>query len=44
MTCGGYYGGVSGSPASTDYQDDAHTGHVIGNLGGYNGGGNDAQC
>ncbi|MEU6511670.1 FG-GAP-like repeat-containing protein [Streptomyces sp. NPDC046942] len=43
MTCGGYYGGVSGSPWITDYQDDATTGHVIGNLGGYNGGGNDAD-
>lgn len=43
MTCGGYYGGVSGSPWITDYQDDARSGHVIGNLGGYNGGGNDAN-
>ncbi|WP_236052329.1 trypsin-like serine peptidase [Streptomyces musisoli] len=43
MTCGGYYGGVSGSPWITDYKDDARTGHVIGNLGGYNGGGNDAN-
>lgn len=43
MTCGGYYGGVSGSPWITDYKDDARTGHVIGNLGGYNGGGNDAE-
>ena len=40
---GGYYGGVSGSPWITDYQDDARSGHVIGNLGGYNGGGNDAN-
>ncbi len=30
-------------PWITDYQDDAVTGHVIGNLGGYNGGGNDAN-
>ncbi|MFA7753577.1 trypsin-like serine protease [Streptomyces sp. NRRL B-2790] len=43
MTCGGYYGGVSGSPWITDYKDGATTGHVIGNLGGYNGGGNDAN-
>ncbi|MGW2489067.1 trypsin-like serine protease [Streptomyces sp. NPDC001606] len=43
MVCGGYYGGVSGSPWITDYQDDGRTGHVIGNLGGYNGGGNDAN-
>lgn len=43
MTCGGYYGGVSGSPWITDYKDDARSGHVIGNLGGYNGGGNDAD-
>ncbi|WP_237538264.1 trypsin-like serine protease, partial [Streptomyces sp. SID486] len=43
MTCGGYYGGVSGSPWITDYTDDGRTGHVIGNLGGYNGGGNDAN-
>ncbi|WP_330337098.1 trypsin-like serine peptidase [Streptomyces sp. NBC_00557] len=44
MTCGGYYGGTSGSPWITDYQDGARTGHVIGNLGGYNGGGNDANA
>ncbi|AYN43525.1 hypothetical protein D9753_06925 [Streptomyces dangxiongensis] len=43
MTCGGYYGGVSGSPWITDYKEDARAGHVIGNLGGYNGGGNDAN-
>ncbi|WEO94457.1 trypsin-like serine protease [Streptomyces sp. FXJ1.172] len=43
MTCGGYFGGTSGSPWITDYQDGALTGHVIGNLGGYNGGGNDAN-
>lgn len=43
MTCGGYYGGVSGSPWITDYADDARTGHVIGDLGGYHGGGNDAD-
>ncbi|MBP2047880.1 V8-like Glu-specific endopeptidase [Streptomyces griseochromogenes] len=43
MTCGGYYGGVSGSPWITDYKDGATSGHVIGNLGGYNGGGNDAN-
>lgn len=43
MTCGGYYGGVSGSPWITDYQDGSRSGHVIGNLGGYNGGGNDAN-
>ncbi|MFB8175358.1 FG-GAP-like repeat-containing protein [Streptomyces sp. NPDC055966] len=43
MTCGGYYGGVSGSPWITDYDDNARTGHVIGDLGGYNGGGNDAN-
>ncbi|WP_256255922.1 VCBS repeat-containing protein [Streptomyces sp. MUSC 14] len=43
MTCGGYYGGVSGSPWITDYADGARTGHVIGDLGGYNGGGNDAN-
>ncbi|WP_369392913.1 serine protease [Streptomyces sp. CG1] len=43
MSCGGYYGGTSGSPWITDYQDDGRSGHVIGNLGGYNGGGNDAN-
>lgn len=43
MTCGGYYGGVSGSPWITDYKDDGRGGHVVGNLGGYNGGGNDAN-
>ncbi|MET7618068.1 trypsin-like serine protease [Streptomyces sp. NPDC005408] len=41
MTCGGFYGGVSGGPWITDYDPATRTGKVIGNTGGYNGGGND---
>ncbi|MCX4823292.1 trypsin-like serine protease [Streptomyces sp. NBC_01142] len=41
MTCGGFYGGVSGGPWITDYDAATRTGKIIGNTGGYNGGGND---
>ncbi|WP_405808164.1 S1 family peptidase [Streptomyces sp. NBC_00210] len=41
MTCGGFYGGVSGGPWITGYNPTTRTGKVIGNTGGYNGGGND---
>ncbi|MGI5398771.1 trypsin-like serine peptidase [Streptomyces sp. CA-135486] len=41
MTCGGFYGGVSGGPWITGYNPSTRTGKVIGNTGGYNGGGND---
>ncbi|MFK4225199.1 trypsin-like serine peptidase [Streptomyces sp. NPDC019890] len=41
MTCGGFHGGVSGGPWITDYNASTRTGKVIGNTGGYNGGGND---
>ncbi|WP_369780572.1 serine protease [Streptomyces sp. R33] len=44
MECGGYYGGVSGSPWIKDYDAKTRTGQVIGNVGGYNGGGNDAEA
>ncbi|MFD3676840.1 FG-GAP-like repeat-containing protein [Streptomyces sp. NPDC058613] len=43
MECGGYYGGVSGSPWIKGYDAKTRSGQVIGNLGGYNGGGNDAN-
>ncbi|MER5733358.1 FG-GAP-like repeat-containing protein [Streptomyces sp. NPDC002138] len=43
MECGGYYGGVSGSPWIRGYDAKTRTGQVIGNVGGYNGGGNDAN-
>ncbi|CAM5282103.1 hypothetical protein SAVIM338S_00155 [Streptomyces avidinii] len=44
MKCGGYYGGVSGSPWIKGYDAKRRTGQVIGNIGGYNGGGNDAEA
>ncbi|WP_116214496.1 trypsin-like serine peptidase [Streptomyces olivoreticuli] len=40
MKCGGFYGGTSGSPWITNYDAKSRTGDVIGNLGGWNGGGN----
>ncbi|MFF4017230.1 trypsin-like serine peptidase [Streptomyces sp. NPDC001843] len=43
MTCQGFYGGVSGGPWIEDYDSTTGTGKVIGNTGGYNGGGNDAN-
>lgn len=41
MTCAGFYGGVSGGPWITGYNATTRTGRIIGNIGGYNGGGND---
>ncbi|MFE5086775.1 trypsin-like serine peptidase [Streptomyces mirabilis] len=43
MTCTGFYGGVSGGPWIEDYNRSTGTGKVVGNTGGYNGGGNDAN-
>ncbi|MFE9799609.1 trypsin-like serine peptidase [Streptomyces goshikiensis] len=43
MLCNGFYGGVSGGPWIKDYDAAGRTGKVIGNTGGYNGGGNDAN-
>ncbi|MEU6556362.1 trypsin-like serine protease [Streptomyces sp. NPDC046915] len=43
MTCKGFYGGVSGGPWIEGYNRTTGTGKVIGNTGGYNGGGNDAD-
>ncbi|MFB7635304.1 trypsin-like serine peptidase [Streptomyces sp. NPDC056149] len=43
MECGGFYGGVSGGPWISGYRPSARAGKVIGNVGGYNGGGNDAN-
>ncbi|MFF3405458.1 trypsin-like serine peptidase [Streptomyces sp. NPDC002742] len=43
MTCTGFYGGVSGGPWIEDHNSTNGTGKVIGNTGGYNGGGNDAD-
>ncbi|WP_190127499.1 trypsin-like serine peptidase [Streptomyces mashuensis] len=40
MTCGGYYGGVSGGPWITNYDARTRTGDVIGTIGGFYGGGN----
>lgn len=39
MECGGYYGGVSGSPWIKGYNPKTNTGQVIGNVGGMGGGG-----
>ncbi|GAA0417650.1 trypsin-like serine peptidase [Streptomyces luteireticuli] len=43
MFCGGFYGGVSGGPWISGYDPATRTGRIIGNIGGYNGGGNDAN-
>lgn len=43
MLCMGFYGGVSGGPWITGYNAANRTGRVIGNTGGYYGGGNDAN-
>nr|WP_237545099.1 trypsin-like serine protease [Streptomyces sp. SID4946] len=43
MTCKGFYGGVSGGPWIEGYDSATGRGKVIGNTGGYNGGGNDAD-
>ncbi len=39
MRCSGFWGGVSGGPWITGYNAKTRTGDVIGNVGGYNGGG-----
>lgn len=39
MECGGFYGGTSGSPWLTDFDEQTGTGRVIGLIGGLNGGG-----
>ncbi|UNO40458.1 trypsin-like serine protease [Streptomyces sp. MST-110588] len=39
MECGGFYGGTSGSPWLLDFNASTGTGKVIGNIGGWNGGG-----
>lgn len=41
--CRGMYGGVSGGPWFSKMDWTAGTGEIIGNVGGYNGGGNDAN-
>ncbi|MBB4895711.1 V8-like Glu-specific endopeptidase [Streptomyces olivoverticillatus] len=43
MKCGGYYGGVSGSPWITNYDAKSGTGDVVGNVGGWYGGGDAAN-
>ncbi|MFI1363308.1 trypsin-like serine peptidase [Streptomyces griseochromogenes] len=43
MTCKGFYGGVSGGPWIEGYNRTTGTGNVIGNTGGYFGGGDDAN-
>nr|WSX20423.1 serine protease [Streptomyces tubercidicus] len=39
MECGGFYGGTSGSPWLSDFDEETGTGRVIGVIGGLNGGG-----
>lgn len=39
MECGGFYGGTSGSPWLSDFDEDSGTGRIIGVIGGLNGGG-----
>ncbi|MFK0262576.1 trypsin-like serine peptidase [Streptomyces angustmyceticus] len=39
MECGGFYGGTSGSPWLSDFDEESGTGRVIGVIGGLNGGG-----
>ncbi|MFD9793651.1 trypsin-like serine peptidase [Streptomyces sp. NPDC059070] len=41
VECAGMWGGVSGGPWFSDVDWDAGTGEIIGNVGGYNGGGMD---
>ncbi|MFH8340475.1 trypsin-like serine peptidase [Streptomyces sp. AM6-12] len=41
--CGGMWGGVSGGPWFSEVDWSKGTGVIIGNVGGYNGGGNDAD-
>lgn len=43
MLCNGFYSGVSGGPWIKDYDAAKRTGKLIGNTGGYYGGGNDAN-
>ncbi|MEV5508325.1 trypsin-like serine protease [Streptomyces orinoci] len=43
VRCAGYYNGVSGGPWISHYDAKARTGEVIGVVGGYRGGGNDAN-
>ncbi|MGW7413443.1 FG-GAP-like repeat-containing protein [Streptomyces sp. NPDC054863] len=39
LDCGGFYGGTSGSPFLMNYDEKTKTGDLVGNLGGWNGGG-----
>ncbi|MEV5592358.1 hypothetical protein [Streptomyces sp. NPDC052496] len=39
MECGGFYGGTSGSPWLSRFDERTRTGYVVGNIGGLNGGG-----
>ncbi|WP_328967215.1 trypsin-like serine peptidase [Streptomyces sp. NBC_00239] len=39
FACAGYYGGTSGSPFLMNYDERTRTGDLVGNLGGWNGGG-----
>ncbi len=39
MECGGFYGGTSGGPWLSRFDERTKTGYVVGNIGGLNGGG-----
>ncbi|MFD9075409.1 trypsin-like serine peptidase [Streptomyces lasiicapitis] len=39
MACGGFYGGTSGSPWLMNFDERTGTGDVVGNVGGWGGGG-----
>ncbi|WP_030374169.1 trypsin-like serine peptidase [Streptomyces rimosus] len=39
MECGGFYGGTSGSPWLSRFDERTKTGYVVGTIGGLNGGG-----
>ncbi|GGS05508.1 hypothetical protein GCM10010252_50290 [Streptomyces aureoverticillatus] len=43
MACGGFYGGTSGSPWLMNFDEKTKTGDVVGNLGGWGGGGASAS-
>ncbi|MFC4913725.1 trypsin-like serine peptidase [Actinomadura gamaensis] len=43
MHCRHFYSGVSGGPWIENYDSANHTGNLVGNTGGYNGGGDDAN-
>ncbi|MFF7188873.1 FG-GAP-like repeat-containing protein [Streptomyces sp. NPDC008222] len=43
IDCGGMWGGVSGGPWFSQFDASGNTGQIIGNVGGFNGGGPDVK-